>query len=143
MGKLLFFLLFVPAITKAQEKYNWLDIEDVKFYDLSKFGCEVDSVTNDSKVVICKIPQWKNILVNVYEPQIDVAEEKTCYILLLKFKNSDPIPFKLYPKQEALFDMRKNHFKFFFVKNNDSLKFHQFLNDSIDCLKSPNCKIIK
>jgi hypothetical protein len=34
MGKLLFFLLFVSAITKAQEKYNWLDIEDVKFYDL-------------------------------------------------------------------------------------------------------------
>src|SRR5690606_39235522 len=122
----------------AQERYKWNSVEEIKFYDLSKFDCTLiksaEEIPDDSKSITYDKPIWESILPNQSNAPKDIITENSCYVIVVKFKHLEEIPFLLFPNQKALFDMRVGKFHFIILKNNVYKKFDNALKLSIDCL---------
>ncbi len=142
MHKLIYLLIIVPLIVNAQEDCKLRDIKDVKFYDLKNAGCSVDSISSNLKSITLKTSPWKNILLSARNASKDIAKESSCYIILVSFKSGASIPFKLYPDQKVLFDMRENHFNYLSLSDKDGRKMNQLIKDAIKCLNDPVCKSV-
>lgn len=143
---LILIILFSFALN-AQERYKWYSIEEIKFYDLGKLDCysidSVDKIPRDLKSVAYKKPIWESIIQSKSSVIRDVSKENSCYVLIVKFKRGESIPFLLYPDQKSIFDMRKGHFNYINLKNNVYENFDKALKLSLECLNNPKCKEIK
>lgn len=101
------------------DKYEWnklltvtVQSDDFAEYDSDeKMIADLESITNRQN---CNdIRKWKSAFATLpYGPNKDIAIEKT-YILICEFESGLKIPFRYFPKQYAIFDMRKE-FRYYY-----------------------------
>ena len=118
-------------------------------YDLrySGIGCAVDSIDDiptTAKPISSTLGQWLPIFQNFHtEHQArDVASEP-CVILIIEYKSGFIIPFEYFPEQRVFLDLRKNHFNFFFVKNESFGEIDKLFISFDNCAKDPKCTSIR
>lgn len=145
--KQLFTILFLCTINfyvKAQETYKWSEMEEVKFYNLSS-----EKITNDNfkftlldslKSVSFKRNVWQNILKYESNNPKDVVKEEGFYVITVKFKNGELIPFQLFPNQKSLSDLRENHFNYINLSIQIYPLFTKIFNKALICSNDINCK---
>jgi hypothetical protein len=136
-------LSFLPLFLIGQEKYNWSNIDQVKFYDLTELGKDfmiesIDQIPKNIKYVINQTESWSEVLGDFSDEVNDVAWEYG-YVLVVEFKDGTIIPFEFFPKQSALFDLRKGHFNYMFFNVDNRKKVNGIFKSCIDCIKDPDC----
>ena len=146
--KYFIFILFLSTLNfkiHAQESYPWSEMQEVKFYNLSSLKInssnfkmsDLDSV----KSVSFKRKVWQKILPFENKVPNDVADEDDAlYVITVKFKNGEIIPFKLFPNQKALFDLRENHFNYINLSVQVQPIFIKIFNKALICSNDKNCK---
>jgi hypothetical protein len=146
MRKKTLFTIFLICLTTtlafsqtAKNVYNWNNLEQVRIYDLTSKGIQcysdslVEKAIKDSSV-LCDAVAWKQLLSQLsgsdYEIH-DVANENKCIILVFKFNDGTTIPFKYFPGQIVLFDIRKDHFNYLTFKKSIEEKISALYNSCI------------
>jgi hypothetical protein len=144
MNKLIYLLLFIPVFSYCQYDYQWIKIENISFYDLSKNNpnCDlrsVDQISKGIRFINCNISSWNAVLSNLSANKNDLLSE-SCYVLFITFKNGVEIPFQFFPRQKVIVDLRKGNVNSFAFKKEDYKKVDNIFKSCIDCLNDPKCK---
>lgn len=114
-------------VGKGVEVYNWDELESVKIqrdgFDKSENEL-IDVLINNSKLENCgNIDKWKSAFHTLkFGPNKDVALEKT-YIIVCEFANGLKIPFRYFPNQYSIYDMRMNYGNYYsFPEQNNRMR---------------------
>jgi len=108
------------------DNYQWNKLKQITLLknvetDFETDSLMISSLENTELKADCEnITKFKNAFATLpYGPNKDVILEKT-YILLCEFGNGKKIPFRYFPTQYTIFDMRKEyrHYYSFPEKNN-------------------------
>lgn len=98
------------------ENYDWDKLNSVTLFNLNKVEEESDSLTLNhltkfTKKTECQnIKTWRRAFYGLrFGPEKDILIEKETYVLLLEFQNHRKIPIIFFPKQKAIYDLRKNY----------------------------------
>ena len=144
--KIFFTILILSTInfySKAQEIYPWSKMQEVKFYNLSNENIEPSNFNISSLDSIKSISFKKNVWAKIlpYHSKLpkDTSIEEGFFVITVKFKNGEIIPFQLFPKQKTLLDLRKNHFNFIDLATQVHPLLNKIFNKSIICYKDKNC----
>lgn len=142
----LFLLAFIiPIMATAQERYKWFSVTSVTFYDLKQSSCRITNVQdipNTAKGIGVDKAIWSTFLPKFVRKQQDVLQEKSCYILVIQFRQGERIPFLYLPSQKTLFDLRKDHFNYLFFDTSASKVLDVFLKNALLCSESSQCSEI-
>lgn len=110
------------------ENYKWNELISVTIQadDSNKYESDIKMLnaleSNTHRINCGNIGKWKSAFATLpYGPNQDILVEKK-YILLCEFESGLKIPFLYFPKQYAIFDMRKEYHNFYsFPKRNNRM----------------------
>ena len=123
------------------DKYDWKQLKQVTIItdDNTRYNADkimIVDLENKSKQVICDNKQrWKLAFATLpLGSNKDIIEEKT-YILLCEFQGGQKIPFRYFPKQYAIYDMRKG-FHYFYAFPELNKRMRMLANQCINSLEN-------
>ena len=98
----------------------------------------IAELENKTKRQQCgNIRKWKSAFATLpYGPDKDIAIEKT-YILFCEFENGLKIPFRYFPQQYAIYDMR-NEFHYFYTFPEMNNRMRNVVNECIKAFENLN-----
>lgn len=140
-----FFLFLIWQTSFSQVEYKWAEISSLTIYKTKTPYQYGDTVTIDNRDTIelkakCDLSLWKNSLQSLPDgPNLDVAIELS-YIFVCEFKNGETVPFEYYPKQHALFDLRKNHFNYELFPKEYIETVDKAFDSCLICVLDVNCQ---
>jgi len=111
------------------ENYQWDKLVSITIQDddMTEYNSDeemLDDLENESKRQLCEnIRKWKSAFATLpFGPNKDIANEKT-FIIFCEFKNGLKIPFRYFPNQYAIYDMRKEyHYYYTFPEQNNRMR---------------------
>ena len=143
----LIFLLLSIAVNAQKERFKWSNIDEIKFYNLTAFNCDsitsIDKIPKEAKFITYKTNVWEPIFLSQSIVIYDVESQNTCYVLVVKFKRGNSVPFRLFENPSSLQDMRSGHYSFINLKKSVYKNFDRLLKQSIECIRNPDCNEIK
>jgi|SRR5690554_3574995 len=145
MVRIIVLLLFLSCLQlKAQNDYEWLELKSITLYNSAINKSTTDSIIQKvadttTHRAICNIQKWKPSLSAVPNgPRNDVAVEKT-FLIICEFQDGSKIPFAFYPNQNALFDLRPEHFNYFSFPKDRNKYISEAFNTCLTCAMDPKC----